>query len=1207
MSKVDSVFAHRSRHAAEPSVLTRLVARLPAGGTLPLESWRARHKFLLGLTWLHAALVVALGPLLGYRWESGLEALFRDNTLLHALIKALSVVLFAMIATWGTHRRLVEAATVTGLMTAAAALVHSSGGYIELHFHFFVILAFLALYQDWFPYFVAILYVVFHHAVIGVIWPEQVYNHAQALAAPWTWAGIHAFFVTCAAAAGLIVARFNQDAPADTKLILDGAGEAICALNREGTVTFMNTAAGLLLRCAPEEATGKPVQEFLRLTRADGGGFTVQESPIMLPVKNRAKRQSSDELCWRRDGTNFPVEYVASPIYESGSLSGVVVSFTDITRRKQRERALQESEERFRQIAENIKEVLWVTDPRKKERIYVSPAYREIWGRSAESAGSLQKSWLGFIHPEDLDRVLAAVAEKQAAGTYDQEYRITRPDGSLRWIRDRAFAVKGASGEVSRIIGIAEDVTERRQVEQELRSRYNESAILHDVSQVALRSADLHALVDMVLDRLITVFSLDLGNIRLFEPMAGKRIAAYRGYNADKIHEDYALAKSPRSDVLIAQVIATGKSVVLEDITTGDGLAAFKKEGMCSAIVVPIVTEIGTLGVIELASRKPARWRSHDVHLLESIGNQVGMAVQRARLVAETAARAQEQEALNGLAKAMTQSLRRDELLDIALDKVREVTGRERVSIRIKDLSTGEIRLLAHRGFSLEEVQELMKKVRHSPTERVLASTQPLVVNRRSEFEDSDALLAATGSVAWVPMKAGAQVIGILGISTTRPVPFSNRELEFLQAIANMIGVALENARLFSEAETRSREFEALHAISNAILDTLEVNTIMERILDQALEIGGFDLGVVRLLDHTGECLQPVASRGYRDLGNLEKHQKRLDRFTSGAATRQVLGDKTVHVLDLSRADGLRTLKEEGVCTLVAIPLRTESEILGVIQLGARRQREFHESELRIFNAIGGQAGIAVQKAGLYEKTKRAQTALAEKAEELARSNTELEHFAYIASHDLQEPLRMVASYVQLLARRYKGKLDAEADEFIGFAVDGATRMQALIHALLAYSRIGTKRKPFEPVDCDKIVAIAVKNLQLALEESQGSVTCGPLPTVTGDGIQLGQLFQNLIANALKFRGAESPKIHISAERKGAEWVFSCRDNGIGIDPQFSERIFVIFQRLHSKDEYPGTGIGLALCKKIVERHGGRIWVESGEGKGSIFYFTMPA
>lgn len=201
----------------------------------------------------------------------------------------------------------------------------------------------------------------------------------------------------------------------------------------------------------------------------------------------------------------------------------------------------------------------------------------------------------------------------------------------------------------------------------------------------------------------------------------------------------------------------------------------------------------------------------------------------------------------------------------------------------------------------------------------------------------------------------------------------------------------------------------------------------------------------------------------------------------------------------------------------------------------------------------------------------------------------------------------MVASYVQLLARRYKGKLDAEADEFIGFAVDGATRMQALIHALLAYSRIGTKRKPFEPVDCDKIVAIAVKNLQLALEESQGSVTCGPLPTVTGDGIQLGQLFQNLIANALKFRGAESPKIHISAERKGAEWVFSCRDNGIGIDPQFSERIFVIFQRLHSKDEYPGTGIGLALCKKIVERHGGRIWVESGEGKGSIFYFTMPA
>ena len=239
-------------------------------------------------------------------------------------------------------------------------------------------------------------------------------------------------------------------------------------------------------------------------------------------------------------------------------------------------------------------------------------------------------------------------------------------------------------------------------------------------------------------------------------------------------------------------------------------------------------------------------------------------------------------------------------------------------------------------------------------------------------------------------------------------------------------------------------------------------------------------------------------------------------------------------------------------------------------------------------------------------KGREAEKALARKAEELSRSNTELQHFLYIASHDLQEPLRAVASYVQLLARRYKGKLDREADEFIAFAVDGATRMQALINALLDYSRLGTKGKPFEPTNCEKIVQVALKNLQSVVEESKAIVTHDRLPTVMGDAIQLGQLFQNLIANAIKFRGDKPPAIHVWAEPNGKEWRFSVRDCGIGIDPQYFERIFVIFQRLHSKEEYPGTGIGLTLCKKIVERHGGRIWVESEPAKGATFRFTIP-
>jgi PAS domain S-box-containing protein len=254
---------------------------------------------------------------------------------------------------------------------------------------------------------------------------------------------------------------------------------------------------------------------------------------------------------------------------------------------------------------------------------------------------------------------------------------------------------------------------------------------------------------------------------------------------------------------------------------------------------------------------------------------------------------------------------------------------------------------------------------------------------------------------------------------------------------------------------------------------------------------------------------------------------------------------------------------------------------------------------------IGGETVMLIVLRDITER-KRVEESLEQYKQDLIRSNKDLELFAYAISHDLQEPLRMVASYVELIEKRYKDQLDAEAEEFIDFAVDGAHRMQGMIQGLLELSRVDTRGKPLTPTDTQNVLEQVSANLQVAIETSGLIITHDPLPTVDADEAQLIQLFQNLIGNALKFKGEDKPNVHIKAERTEQGWLFSVRDNGIGLDLEHADRIFLIFQRLHTLEEYPGSGMGLAICKRIVERHGGRIWVESEPGEGATFYFTLP-
>ncbi|MEH2385285.1 MAG: GAF domain-containing protein [Nostoc sp.] len=437
--------------------------------------------------------------------------------------------------------------------------------------------------------------------------------------------------------------------------------------------------------------------------------------------------------------------------------------------------------------------------------------------------------------------------------------------------------------------------------------------------------------------------------------------------------------------------------------------------------------------------------------------------------------------------------------------------------------------------------------------------------------------------------------------------------------IVRMVGsyTDITDRKLVEEELKRQNLRSQLFAeITLKIRESLQIDEILQTTVTEVQKLLQADRVLIFQLwpDGSGTVVQEAVLPGWpvilgENIFDPCFKEEYIERYRQGRVS-AIEDIEAAHIQPCHR----KFLQQFAVRANLVVPIFVRDSIWGLLlahQCAAPRQWNNFETEL--LQQLANQIGIALSQAQLLEKE-------TQQSQELTRSNAELEQFAYVASHDLQEPLRMVTSYLQLLDQRYKNQLDANADQFITYAVDGARRMQTLINDLLNYSRLSSRRQPFLPVDCSVVLQQAIANLEIAIADSMAVITHDPLPLVMADSTQLTQVFQNLIANAIKFCRHQQPRIHIGVARGDVnldeeslsfipladEWLFWVHDNGIGLEPQYAERIFIIFQRLHGRDKYPGTGIGLAICKKIIERHGGRIWVESKPGQGSTFYFTIP-
>ena len=415
------------------------------------------------------------------------------------------------------------------------------------------------------------------------------------------------------------------------------------------------------------------------------------------------------------------------------------------------------------------------------------------------------------------------------------------------------------------------------------------------------------------------------------------------------------------------------------------------------------------------------------------------------------------------------------------------------------------------------------------------------------------------------------------------------------------------------ELYDRQGDLELLEAVAVASNAATQVRSALKVMLDAVCERSGWPIGHVFLLSRDGETLVPTGVWHLDDPKRFAsfKGLTEASMFTKGVGVpgRVLESGNPVWIPD-AKADKnfprAHVAEGVGINAAFGFPILIEDAVVGAVEFFSPTVTEPDERLLELVGHVGVQLGRVIERDRHAREIVRRTEELSRYATELEHANDELKEFAYVASHDLTEPLRTIAGFVQLLKQRYEGQLDESADEFIGFIVDGTERMQALIEGLLSYSRTGRSELVAVRVDLNDTLNRAIGSLAAAISEADADIEIGELPVVGGDAVQLSRLFENLLSNAVKFCGEEKPLIKIGAEMKGGAWLFFVSDNGIGIDERHHERIFNVFERLHGAGEYPGTGIGLSICKKVVERHGGRIWVEGTPGGGSTFRFVLP-
>ncbi len=992
-------------------------------------------------------------------------------------------------------------------------------------------------------------------------------------------------------------------------ILFESIADGIVVADMSGTIIETNEAAVRIAGFgSKDEVLGRNGLDFIAeedrervandLAKALFEGSPVSISQYSINSADGRKIDLEVHTSMMRDGENNPV--------------GFIVVERDITERKQMQEEIRNTAEKLRVIFEAIKDGVILIDTEGKV-VDVNPGVLRLAGFDSKDE-LIGIDAMQFIPEAEREQVINEMMKSLAEGTAIEnvEYKLLRKDGSTFDCEMSTAMLKDADGNPTGFVAVERDVTERKRMQEELRKTAEKLRIMFETI------GDMFVLTDMELNiinaneaaaRLLGYSSnVELAGKSVTELIAGKDRAA-----ATKAMKKTLATKtgSGTSNLECTLITTSGKEFYVE--ATTDLLRDCS--GMPSGLIITARDVTEGKRMIQALRDSEEKKRL----IFEALRDGI-MVVDLQGVVIET----------NPIAASMLGYTKGELIGKSTLDFVAKEDQEKAIENAIKLVSVGvaddyidysTLKLVKKDG-GLTEVEHstgLMRDSSGKPV-AVIGISHDITERRRMEKE----------------LIESAEKLKSIFASIKDPVIISDMS----GTILDVNDAALRVSGWPREKWVGTNALEVVHekdrqAVVESLMKQMEEGP-SDDLTECTFVVGDgreleVDFSSSLIHDSSGQPIGTVtvarditerkrAERAIRE--SEEKLRAMFDSVRDGILVIDLEGnfrefnEATMNMTGYSREElagksALDFIVEEDREKVVADLSQTltdkHTQTLTSYRLLAKGNRGF-DAELSsgmMLDSEGNPTALIGIMRDVTER-KRMEEKLVKIKEDLERSNRELEQFAYVASHDLQEPLRMVSSYLKLLERRSKDKLDSEAQEFIDFAVDGSTRMAAMIQALLTYSRVGTRGKPFEPTESEDILRKALSNLQIAIEEKGAVVTHDPLPTIVADSTQMLQLFQNLIGNGLKFQDNKRPEVHVSVEDRGEDWVFSFRDNGIGIDPKYKERIFVIFERLHGKGEYKGTGIGLAVCKKIVERHGGRIWVDSTPGNGATFYFTMP-